>query len=109
MKFEQLRRPFWPATLAIILSVLGWLIIPRRPVIYADAIPGVEIVEAFCALPGGFLAAMMAMFFSPQGVHGIEQFAWIILPANLVIYFALFTALFSNLREWRKNRKREQL
>jgi hypothetical protein len=30
------------------------------------------------------------MLFSPQGVHGMEQFEWMILPATVIIYFNLF-------------------
>jgi hypothetical protein len=77
--------------MAIILSTLGWLGMPERPVIYADAVPGVKIVEGIFAMPGGLVAAMFAMLFSPQGVHGMEEFDWIVLPANLIIYFGLFT------------------
>jgi hypothetical protein len=44
-------------------------------------------------MPGGLVAAMFAMLFSPQGVHGMEEFDWIVLPANLIIYFGLFTIL----------------
>jgi|ERR1700719_1335280 hypothetical protein len=93
MNSEELRPHFWPGMMAIIFSTLGWLGMPERPVIYADAIPGVKIVEALFAMPRGLVAAMLAMLFSPQGVHGIEDFDWIVLPANLIIYFGLFTIL----------------
>jgi hypothetical protein len=91
MNSEELKPHFWPGMMVIIFSTLGWLGMPERPVIYADAIPGVKIVEALFATPGGLVAAMLAMLFSLQGVHGIEDFDWIVLPANLIIYFGLFT------------------
>lgn len=62
---------------------------------YVDAIPGFKIIEAFFALPGGFVAVIAAMLFSPQGFHGGDQFVWVVFPANLIIYFGLLTMLFS--------------
>lgn len=53
MNSEKLRHHFWPGMMAIIFSTLGWLGMPDRPVIYADAIPGVKIVEALFAMPRG--------------------------------------------------------
>ncbi|HSY31846.1 MAG TPA: hypothetical protein VLA42_07640 [Verrucomicrobiae bacterium] len=49
MNVEKLRHHFWPSMMAIILATLGWLGIPERPVIYADAIAGVKIVEGIFA------------------------------------------------------------
>ena len=95
MRSEKLRHLFWPAIIAIVFSTLGWLGMPDRPLIYADANPGVKIVEVLFAVPGGLIAAFIAMLFSPQGVHGMEQVAWIVFPANLVIYFGLLTILFA--------------
>jgi hypothetical protein len=98
MRLEKLRDLFWPAAIAIVFSTLGWFGMPERPVVYADAIPGVKIIEVLFAMPGGFVAAAVASVFSPQGGHGIDRFLWIAFPSNLVIYFGLFTALFSRRR-----------
>ena len=65
MNIEKLRHHFWPSMMAIIFSTLGWLGMPERPVIYADAIPGVKIVEGIFTMPRGLVAAMFAMLFSP--------------------------------------------
>ena len=66
MILEKLSPHFWPATLAMIFSAIGWMGRPDRPVIYADAIPGLKITQALFAMPGVFVAAVMAMVFSPQ-------------------------------------------
>lgn len=39
--------------------------------------------------PGGVIATIAAILFSPQGVHGIEQYDWMILPATWFFYFLL--------------------
>jgi len=62
---------------------------PDRPLIFLDAIPGLKIVEGLFALPGGLIAAFVAMVVSPQGGHGPDQVSWLVLPVNLVIYFVI--------------------
>jgi hypothetical protein len=90
---------FWPAVLAIAFSTIGWLGMPERRVILADAIPGVKEIEVMFALPGGLLAALVSMIFSPQGGHGLDQFTWLIFPLNLVIYFGIFNFLLTRRRK----------
>jgi hypothetical protein len=48
----------------------------------------------FLELPGGMLATFLAAGFSPQGFHGIDDFAWVIVPFNLVFYFVLSLLVF---------------
>jgi hypothetical protein len=81
-----------------VFSIIGWFGMPDRAPTYLDAIPGVSIFKALFNLPGGFIAAALAMVFSPQGGHGIDQFFWIVLPANWVIYFGLTEAVRAILR-----------
>jgi hypothetical protein len=99
MHFKNLSLPLWPAVLAIAFSTIGWLGMPDRRVIFADAIPGIKELEVMFALPGGLLAALVSMIFSPQGGHGLDQFAWLIFPINLVIYFGLFNYLLTKRRK----------
>jgi hypothetical protein len=52
-------------------------------------VPGVVF-----AMPGCIFAEIVAAIFSPKGFHGIEDFVWVVAPANLMIYFVLFLWLF---------------
>jgi hypothetical protein len=72
---------------------------PERMQLFADAIPGVKEFEVMFALPGGLLAALVSMIFSPQGGHRLDQFAWLIFPINFVIYFGLFNYLLTKRRK----------
>ena len=44
-------------------------------------------------MPGGFVGALLDLYFSPQGGHG-EEYMWVTSPVNLVFYFAVFFYLF---------------
>jgi hypothetical protein len=89
MNIGKVRSLFLPFTIATVFSLIGRFGMPDRTPTYLDAIPGVSILEAFFALPGGFFAVAVAAVFSPQGFHGGDQFLWIVLPANWIIYFGL--------------------
>lgn len=103
MKNEKAKRLLPPVAIATVFSLLGWLGLPGRPPIYLDALPGFTIFLAFLAMPGTAFAAALAMVFSPQGVHGVNQFAWTIPPVNWFIYFGLTIMLRSLRRQWLTN------
>src|ERR1700723_1951825 len=50
---------------------------------------GVGIVGASLLFPGILFAGVWAMVFSPQGVHGLSDYEWIIAPASWIAYFAV--------------------
>jgi hypothetical protein len=92
MNIGKVRSLLLPFTIATVFSLIGWFGMPDRTPTNLDAIPGVSILKAFFALPGIFFAVAVAAVFSPQGFHGGDQFLWIVLPANWIIYFGLTEA-----------------
>jgi hypothetical protein len=96
---KKLSLLFWPVVLAIAFSAIGWLAMPERQGMFGDAILAVKVFEVMFALPGGLVAALVSMMFSPQGGHGLDQFTWLIFPLNLVIYFGLFNFLLTRRRK----------
>jgi hypothetical protein len=50
------------------------------------------LVSALLLFPGGLIAAGIAMIFSPQGGHGMDQYSWIMAPASWLAHF-LFVSL----------------
>jgi hypothetical protein len=56
---------------------------------------------ALFSIPGGLVATLLAGLFSPQGFHGIDDFAWVVPPINLVFYFVVS---FLILRRMRRNK-----
>jgi hypothetical protein len=78
-----------------VLSLAGWaaLSLAHRN----DNWISLGYLGGFLEMPGGFFAALLAMLFSPQGVHGIDDFEWAVLPFDLLFYFLAFYA-FSLLR-----------
>ncbi len=78
-------------SIAATTTFFGWAalhLVPQRQdwdwVIY----PG-----ALLAMPGALFCAAVAAILSPQGFHGSDDFAWIIVPTNLLFYFLLFFVL----------------
>jgi len=69
MNFGKLRSFLLPFTIATVFSIIGWFGMPDRAPTYLDAIPGVSIFKALFNLPGGFIAAALAMVFSPLGIR----------------------------------------
>jgi hypothetical protein len=81
-----------PTLVAIGITVVGWAAVnlPRKNESWLwVAVPGM-----FLELPGGMLAAFLAAGFSPQGFHGIDDFAWVIVPFDLLFYFLAFFFFF---------------
>lgn len=90
---EKLRPLILPVVIATLFAFVGWLGMPDRAPSYFNAWPGFVILEVMFALPGLTFAAVIAMVSSPQGIHGMDQFIWVIFPVNWVTYFILTTVV----------------
>jgi hypothetical protein len=90
-----------PFVLALVFSTIGWLGTPGHSPPFLETVPTLGILVAFFAVPGGMVAAFVAAGFSIHGFHGIDEFLWVILPANMLIYFCAFTLLASLIRKQR--------
>ncbi len=47
----------------------------------------------FMEMPGELCAVLLAILFSPDGGHGASDFAWVVLPFDLLFYFLAFYAI----------------
>jgi hypothetical protein len=68
---------------------------------YIDAVPGLGIFLNFLAIPGGLVEIILEVA-TLHGFHDGETFAWVVFPANVVLYFTFFvllTKLIRGLRE----------
>jgi hypothetical protein len=76
------------ALIATVLTIAGWALYSFVPTQSAfGKLCG--IIGGVLIFPGGFFAGFWAMVFSPQGFHGISDYAWLIGPMTWVIYFAI--------------------
>jgi hypothetical protein len=80
-----------PFVIALVFSTIGWLGTPGHSPPFLETVPTLGILVAFFAVPGGLVAAIAAGGFSIHGFHGVDEFSWVILPANMLIYFCAFT------------------
>ena len=71
-----------PTFLAGVVTFVGWAafhLLPQRDSWHWITYPG-----ALLAMPGFFIATVVAAIFSPQGFHGGSDFSWLISPTNFV-------------------------
>jgi hypothetical protein len=72
-----------------------------QDVSYIDAVPGLGIFLGIIAMPG-LLVEIIFEVATLHGFHDGETFAWVVFPANVVLYFIFFvllTKLVRGLRE----------
>ena len=75
--------------LALILTAASWMAV-NLP-LQRQSEDWLRVPGAMLQMPGAIVAALVAMLLSPQGGHGIDQFAWLIMPVTWLTYF-LFIA-----------------
>jgi len=80
------------AGLATVVTLLGWVAM-HYPASH-KTIGWIRFVAVLLEFPGAVGAALAAMIFSPQGVHGLDDFAWMISPLNWMADFVFFSWLF---------------
>ena len=93
------QRQVFKALSAVTVASLGW--IGMQHVSYIDAVPGLGIFLNFLAMPGGLVEIIVEVL-TLHGFHDGETFAWVVFPANVVLYFTffvLFPKLVRGLRE----------
>jgi hypothetical protein len=76
------------ALIATVLTIVGWALYNFVPTGSAFG-KFCGIIGGILIMPGGFFAAFVAMLFSPQGGHGMSDYAWLIVPMTWVIYFVI--------------------
>ncbi len=77
--------------IATVLTVIGWTAFHFRQL--ESGVGAIcAIVSVLLLFPGGLVAAGIAMIFSPQGGHGMDQYSWLMAPASWLAYFLVFTA-----------------
>lgn len=81
------------AGLATAISFIGWASDASHHVPHIGSLPGFNALGGVLAMPGILVEVLVAATFSPQGFHGGEQFWWVSLPANWLLYFFLFLAI----------------
>jgi hypothetical protein len=84
MKQKQVLPALATGTFLTLLGLIG-----LRHVSYVEAVPGLGIFLGVVAMPGILVEVILEGSLSPQGFHDGQTFAWIVSPANLVIYFML--------------------
>src|SRR5436309_8802134 len=94
-----LRNALMALVISTVLTFVGWLLIyfgSRDHGLSARYVTGTVFLA-----PGELVSAIAAIIFSPQSFHGMSDYAWLDIPATLVIYFAsswLLITFFSFLR-----------
>jgi|DewCreStandDraft_2_1066082.scaffolds.fasta_scaffold07867_5 hypothetical protein len=76
------------ALLASMLTFFGWAalhLVPPKVSWLWLSLPG-----GLLSIPGKLLVAFGAALFSPHGFYGVEEFEWLVVPTNLVVYFLFF-------------------
>ena len=81
--------PSRPTQLGV--TIIGWSA-SHFSRIRSDFGASCAVVAAFLLLPGGLVPAGIAMIFSPQGVHGIGEYSWIMPPGSWLAYLLFLTA-----------------
>jgi len=76
------------AAASLLLTMIAWA--PLNVLPQTAEWRGLIIPAAFLSMPGGLVAALAAMLFSPQGGHGMDDYARLISPVNVVFYYLLF-------------------
>lgn len=90
-----------PATVVVFVTWVGLYFVPQT-----GAWQWLIIPAGLHSIPGAMVAGILALIFSERGAHGIEEFEWLIAPANFLIYLYLFY-LFA--RFLKRNRDRMRL
>jgi Na+/alanine symporter len=72
---------------ASIFTIVSWAAVSLPPERSSE--DWIRIPGSMLQIPGGLVAAALAIFLSPQGIHGIDEFEWIILPMTWIFYFAV--------------------
>lgn len=81
------QRQVFRALSAVTLASLGW--IGMHHVSYIDAVPGLGIFLNFLTIPGVAVEIIVEVA-TLHGFHDGETFAWVVFPANVVLYFTFF-------------------
>lgn len=84
---EKFKARLLSFVLASIVTCVGWVCFT-----FKDRGGANVVIELFGLLlwPGGVLAAVVALLFSPQGGHGVEEYEWLVAPVSWLVYFAIF-------------------
>jgi Kef-type K+ transport system membrane component KefB len=93
VKLTGTRRALVLAALtALALTGIGWVclhLLSKNKNDWGSAILGALILS-----PGGLVAVVCGVLFSPQGGHGASDFAWMIAPATWLFYFGVSFLVF---------------